>query len=132
MPSSPFDELQEEISSINSIYGDGTLCTEAPINSEEPDSFSICILSPPTLTIDPRIILRLLFPITYPLERPTVLDATTNGKGISSDRALELAKNVLEEVWIEGNVAVFDLVETLKVHKDFQTYSRRQIQKTYR
>lgn len=132
MPSTPFDEFQEEISSINSIYGDGTLSPESSLDSGESNTFLVCILSPPALTIDPQIVLKLLFPISYPSKCPTVLDATTNGKGVSSDRALDIAKNVLEEVWIEGNVVVFDLVETLKVYLGTQALTKTRFLTTWK
>ncbi|EME43656.1 hypothetical protein DOTSEDRAFT_54412 [Dothistroma septosporum NZE10] len=98
------EELQDEVTSINSIYGDDTLSL---IESH------IYALSLPA---QPEVSLRLEFPSDYPDAPPSVLgtqhigDAIAKGEGTA---ILELVRDVLAEIYTPGTPSIFELIETV-------------------
>ncbi|KAF3317770.1 eIF2 kinase Gcn2p negative regulator [Orbilia oligospora] len=127
-------DLLDEITSINSIYAEDTLKLQQPpqasniANSGSTSSSiyrieageAVCILSPPSSEINPPVSLTIKFPRDYPASPPTILSGTTFGKGLSKDEVTQLSRDVLHNVWLEGVVVLFDLLEGLKelLHKD--------------
>ncbi|KAF3932694.1 hypothetical protein ABW19_dt0203214 [Dactylella cylindrospora] len=112
-------DLLDEITSLNSIYSPTTLTLQqSPDSSVEAavgEATAVCILSPPASEINPPVSLTIEFPKDYPASRPSILSGTTFGKGLSKEEVTQLSKDVLQNVWIEGGVAMFDFVEGLKV-----------------
>ncbi|TKA66516.1 hypothetical protein B0A55_09390 [Friedmanniomyces simplex] len=96
------EELNDEVTSINSIYGEDTL---------QFISGHIYALSLPAL---PAISLRIEFPVDYPDAPPSILgtqsvgESTAKGEG---NHLVNLTRNVLAEIYIIGSPCVFDLVE---------------------
>ncbi|KAK6498809.1 eIF2 kinase Gcn2p negative regulator [Arthrobotrys musiformis] len=127
-------DLLDEITSINSIYADDTLRLQQPpldSNIANPASNpssnyqietgeAVCVLSPPSSEINPPVSLTLKFPRDYPASPPTILSGTTFGKGLSKEEVTQLSRDVLHNVWLDGGVVLFDLLEGLKelLHKD--------------
>ncbi|KAF2140284.1 uncharacterized protein K452DRAFT_289043 [Aplosporella prunicola CBS 121167] len=100
--------LEDEITSINSIYDPDTESTLTVISSA-PEQ--ICALRLPSL---PSVSLRLEFPPDYPDAPPSVLGTQTVGddvpKGFGT-RVVELVRQVLADVYQPGEPCVFGLVE---------------------
>ncbi|KAK3070672.1 hypothetical protein LTR53_010049 [Teratosphaeriaceae sp. CCFEE 6253] len=99
------EELTDEVTSINAIYGDDTL-SSLSIDGH-PGLFSL------TLPVQPTIILRLDFPPNYPDSPPAVLGTQSigdNDKGAGTF-LVDLVRDVLASVYIPGASCVFDLVE---------------------
>ncbi|KAK6352458.1 eIF2 kinase Gcn2p negative regulator [Orbilia blumenaviensis] len=127
-------DLLDEITSINSIYAEDTLKLQQPPlgpnianPASNPSSIgqieageAVCILSPPADEINPPVSLTLKFPRDYPASPPTILSGTTFGKGLSKEEVTQLSRDVLHNVWLDGVVVLFDLLEGLKelLHKD--------------
>ncbi|RVD87957.1 uncharacterized protein DFL_002159 [Arthrobotrys flagrans] len=127
-------DLLDEITSLNSIYAEDTLRLQQPplaSNIANPASTpsstyrieageAVCILSPPSSEINPPVSLTLKFPRDYPASPPTILSGTTFGKGLSKEEVTQLSRDVLHNVWLDGVVVLFDLLEGLKelLHKD--------------
>ncbi|KAK6339288.1 eIF2 kinase Gcn2p negative regulator [Orbilia javanica] len=127
-------DLLDEITSLNSIYAEDTLKLHQPplaSNIAHPASTpssvyqieageAVCILSPPSSEINPPVSLTLKFPRDYPASPPTILSGTTFGKGLSKEEVTQLSQDVLHNVWLEGVVVLFDLLEGLKelLHND--------------
>jgi len=93
------DDLSDEIKALNAIYG-----AECLISS--PSDANVYTLQPPTSVVSPQLRLRLYIPPTYPQHAPTILDAGSVG----SARADEVLRNV----WRDGEVCFYDLVEGLR------------------
>lgn len=100
------DAVNDEIISINSIYGDDTLT----LISRNP---SICTLRVPSL---PSVVLRIKIPNAYPNEAPFVAGTETIGgnapKGTGTT-FVGLAQTTLSRVWAPGVPCIFDLIEEL-------------------
>lgn len=98
--------VEDEITSINSIYGEETLVSI----SQNP---TICTLRLPTL---PSLVLRIKFPDGYPDEPPIVTGTETVGdnapKG-SGAAFVDLAQVTLNKVYTAGTPCIFDLIEEL-------------------
>ena len=98
------DELVEEAQAINSIFGEETLQS-----TEEPDVYIFSIPSPEALPT-----LRISFPSSYPETQPTILGThTSTGEKGQGTRVVQLARDVLAEVYVPGTVVLFDLAEEL-------------------
>lgn len=98
------DELAEEAQAINSIFGEKTLQ-----NTEEPDIYIFSIPSPEALPT-----LRISFPPTYPEAQPQILGTQTSaGEKGQGTRIVQLARDVLAQVYVPGTVVLFDLAEEL-------------------
>ncbi|UJO18619.1 uncharacterized protein CLAFUR5_07251 [Fulvia fulva] len=97
------EDLRDEVTSINSIYGDHTL------SLIESDIYALSLPS------QPEVSLRLEFPSDYPDTPPSVLgtqhigDAIAKGEGTA---ILELVRDVLAEIYAPGTPSIFELIET--------------------
>lgn len=102
MEGSMSEELVDELTSINSIYGEKTL--------DKLDGPLYTLILP----AQPNVSLRLEFPADYPDAPPSILgtqsvgNETAKGEG---GRIVELAREVLAEVYSPGAPCIFDLVE---------------------
>ncbi|EMC93925.1 hypothetical protein BAUCODRAFT_214507 [Baudoinia panamericana UAMH 10762] len=97
-------ELEDEVTSINSIYGDGTL---EPL-SEEPAVYAL------TCPSQPSISLRLEFPASYPDAPPSVLGTQSVGESVPKGEGsyfVGLVRDVLSDIYTPGAPCIFDLVE---------------------
>jgi hypothetical protein len=100
------DAVEDEIISLNSIYGDGTLTSV----SKHP---RICALRVPSL---PSVVLRLDFPSDYPDQAPRVVGTETIGKSAPKGSGISfvnLAQATVKQLFNPGNPCVYDLVEEL-------------------
>ena len=100
------DAVGDELTSINSIYGDDTLT----LISRNP---SICTLRIPSL---PSVVLRIEFPNAYPEETPFVVGTETIGEDVpkgTGTTVVGLAQATLSRVWAPGVPCIFDLIEEL-------------------
>ena len=98
------EELDDEITSINSIYGDDTL-TKA---SNESTIYSLTIPSKPDISI------RLEFPHDYPDVPPSILGTQAVGNNVPKGEGtyfVDLVRDVLAEVYSPGAACIFDLIE---------------------
>lgn len=98
------DELQDEVISINSIYGDETLVAV-------PGEAAIYTL---VLPAQPAISLRLEFPADYPDAPPSVLGTQSVGNDIAKGQGLHLVKlvqDLLGRVYNPGAPCMYDLIE---------------------
>ena len=97
-------ELQEEVISINSIYGDETL----KVLSDEPHLHALILPAQPSIT------LRIQFPHDYPDAPPSIAGTQHIGDDVAKgDGAylVELVREVLAEIYTPGAPCVFDLIE---------------------
>ncbi|KAF2483603.1 ribosomal protein S5 domain 2-type protein [Neohortaea acidophila] len=97
-------ELQDELTSINSIYGEHTLNS---ITSED----SVYTLTFPS---QPDISFRVDFPEQYPDVPPSILGTQSVGGSVGKgDGAylVDLVRDVLADVYTPGAPCIFDLVE---------------------
>jgi hypothetical protein len=101
------DAIQDEITSINSIFDEGTL---TPLSEDA----SLCSLQLPSF---PSITLRIEFPKDYPDAPPSILGTETVGqdvqKGMGS-RVVDIARDVLAEVYRPGEACIYDLLEEVR------------------
>ncbi|KAK5682976.1 hypothetical protein LTS10_004504 [Elasticomyces elasticus] len=98
------EELNDEVTSINAIYGDNTIC-----ELSEERTYAL------TLPNRPDIALRVEFPIDYPDAPPSILGTQhTGAASAKGDGAflVDLIRDVLAEVYVPGAPCVFDLIET--------------------
>ncbi|KAL1591061.1 hypothetical protein WHR41_00017 [Cladosporium halotolerans] len=98
------EELLDEITSINSIYGDNTL-------TKTSDNSNIYAL---TLPIRSNISLRTEFPAGYPNVPPSILGTQHIGENVAKGEGQQIVDSiraVLEEVYIPGSPCIFDLIE---------------------
>lgn len=98
------EELDDEITSINSIYGEQTL-------GRLWDESHLYALSLPA---QPSISVRVVFPDNYPDAPPSVLGTQSIGDDVAKgDGAylVELLREILAEVYIPGAPCIFDLIE---------------------
>jgi hypothetical protein len=98
------EELENEIEAINSIYGADTV--------RKPDESEVHILS----LLQHNISLRVSFPLDYPESIPQILGIQSIGenkkKGFGK-HILDLARDILESVFVPGSVCLFDLLQDL-------------------
>jgi len=101
------DAIQDEITSINSIFDEGTL---TPLSEDA----SLCSLRLPSF---PSITLRIEFSKDYPDAPPSILGTETVGqdvqKGMGS-RVVDVAREVLAEVYRPGEACIYDLLEEVR------------------
>ena len=98
------EELLDEITSINSIYGENTLVATS-------DDFTTYALS---LPIRSNISLRTEFPADYPDAPPSILGTQHIGDNVAKGEGQQIVdciREVLAEVYIPGSPCVFDLIE---------------------
>jgi hypothetical protein len=98
--------IDDEITSINSIYGDDTLIlvSKAPV------------ISTLRLPSHSAIVLRLEFPVDYPDAPPAVLGTETVGehapKGVGT-RVVEMSRDVLGRIYRPGEACIYDFIEEI-------------------
>jgi hypothetical protein len=98
------EELLDEITSINSIYGDDTLTATA----EDSRIYAL------TLPIRSNISLRTEFPADYPDAPPSILGTQHIGDNVAKGEGQQIVdciRAVLAEIYIPGSPCVFDLIE---------------------
>ena len=97
-------ELEDELTSINSIYGESTLVEV----SSEPTIYSLAF--PSQLAIS----LRISFPSGYPDIPPSILGTQSMGKDVGKGEGtylVDLVRDVLSKVYTPGAPCIFDLIE---------------------
>ena len=98
------EELLDEITSINSIYGENTLVATS-------DDTTIYALTLPTSS---NISLRTEFPADYPNAPPSILGTQHIGDNVAKgegQQIVECIRTVLAEIYIPGSPCIFDLIE---------------------
>ena len=102
------EELEDEVTSINSIYGEDTLTKLA----DAPTGYALNFPSQPGISI------RIEFPENYPDTPPSV----PGTQSVSGDLAkgegtyfVEVVRDVLAEIYTPGAPCIFDLVEEVGV-----------------
>ena len=99
------EDLEHEFEAINSIYGDDTLSK----SSEQ----GIYVLSLPSHSVS----IRISFPPTYPHKLPGIAGVQSTGtdtrKGFGT-HVLEIAEQVLWDVYTPDSVCLFDLIQELE------------------
>ncbi|WPG98264.1 Hypothetical protein R9X50_00105200 [Acrodontium crateriforme] len=98
------EELTDEVTSINSIYGNGTLTSI----STEPIIFGL------SLPAQSSISLRIEFPTQYPDVPPSILGTQHVGDDVAKGEGtylVEIVREVLAQVYMPGAPCIFDLVE---------------------
>lgn len=98
------EELLDEITSINSIYGDNTLIS----TSEDSRLYAL------TLPIKSNISLRIEFPADYPDAPPSILGTQHIGDNVAKGEGQQIVdciREVLAEIYIPSSPCIFDLIE---------------------
>jgi hypothetical protein len=98
------EELLDEITSINSIYGENTLVATS-------DDSTVYAL---TLPIASNISLRTEFPADYPDAPPSILGTQHIGDNVAKGEGQQIVdciRTVLAEIYIPGSPCIFDLIE---------------------
>ncbi|KAJ4377374.1 hypothetical protein N0V83_000199 [Neocucurbitaria cava] len=98
------DAIQDELTSINSIFDEGTLS----VIDENSRLFSLRL---PSL---PSIVLRLEFPADYPDAPPSILGTQSVGQDVPKGmgiRAVDVVRSVLADVYRPGEACIYDLLE---------------------
>lgn len=101
-------DLLDEITSINSIYGDDTLFS---LSLEEKESSHFYSLTLPSL---PSISLRLEFPQDYPDAPPSIIGTQSVGDDIpkgAGTQIVDIIRDILSEIYNPGASVIFDLIE---------------------
>lgn len=101
------DAIQDELTSINSIFDQGTL---SPIDEDE-RLFSLRLPS------FPSIILRIEFPADYPDAPISVLGTQSVGQDVPKgmgNRAVDVVRDVLAEIYRPGEACIYDLLEEVR------------------
>ena len=98
------EELDDEVTSINSIYGEATL-------KKSSDEFNTYALAFPS---QPGISVRIEFPEDYPDAPPSILGPQSTGENIAKGEGnyfVELVRDVFAEIYMPGAPCIFDLIE---------------------
>jgi hypothetical protein len=102
------ETLNDEITSINSIYTEDTL---SPISVQDATLFSLRLPSLDSIT------LRIAFPTDYPDAPPSILGTQSVGddvpKGVGS-QVVDVVRDVLAKVYNPGLPCIFDLLEEVR------------------
>jgi hypothetical protein len=101
------DAIQDELTSINSIFDEGTLS----VVSEDDRIFSLRLPSYPS------VILRIEFPADYPDAPISVLGTQSVGQDVPKgmgNRAVGVVRDVLAEVYRPGEACIYDLLEEVR------------------
>lgn len=94
------EELEQEVGAIEAIY---------PEYIEKLAS-SIYKFKVPQ---HEHIIFQMSFPENYPNEKPFILDVISENEGFDEKYLMQLFQEVLDSIYIEGNVIIFDLFTEL-------------------
>lgn len=109
------DELQDEVEAINSIYGEGSLTPADDSASSSASGAHTAAAAAEYILKLPgdASSLRLQFPASYPAQAPKVLGTHHSSGGVrgAGSRDLGLFREVLDSVFQEGVVCLFDAVE---------------------
>ncbi|KAI5854438.1 RWD repeat domain-containing protein [Tricharina praecox] len=92
------DDLSDETAALNAIYSFSCLICGS--------SAGEYILQPPASVVSPALRLRLHIPLDYPASPPTIIANGSTGAA--------LAQEVLDNVFRQGEVCLYDLVEGLR------------------
>ncbi|OTA37063.1 hypothetical protein BTJ68_03122 [Hortaea werneckii EXF-2000] len=98
------EELQDEVTSITSIYGEESLSRL----SQDPAIYSLVIPAQPSISI------RIEFPTKYPDVPPSILGTQHIGDNVAKgDGAflVDLLRETVAEIYIPGAPCLFDLIE---------------------
>ncbi|KAI7079145.1 hypothetical protein KC352_g41708, partial [Hortaea werneckii] len=98
------EELQDEVTSITSIYGEESLSRL----SQDPAIYSLVIPAQPSISI------RIEFPTKYPDVPPSILGTQHIGDNVAKgDGAflVDLLRETVAEIYIPGPPCLFDLIE---------------------
>jgi len=98
------EELQDEVTSITSIYGEESLSRL----SQDPAIYSLVIPAQPSISI------RIEFPTKYPDVPPSILGIQHIGDNVAKgDGAflVDLLRETVAEIYIPGAPCLFDLIE---------------------
>ncbi|KAI7704391.1 UPF0029-domain-containing protein [Hortaea werneckii] len=98
------EELQDEVTSITSIYGEEALSRL----SQDPAIYSLVIPAQPSISI------RIEFPTKYPDVPPSILGTQHIGENVAKgDGAflVDLLRETVAEIYIPGAPCLFDLIE---------------------
>lgn len=101
------DAIQDELTSINSIFDEGTLS----LIDENARLFSLRL---PSLA---SVIIRIEFPADYPDAPPSVLGTQSVGQDVPKgmgNRVVDIVRNVLAEVYRPGEACIYDLIEEVR------------------
>jgi hypothetical protein len=101
------DALNDEITSINSIYDSDTLVALAQ------DELLFSLRLPSQLSIT----LRLEFPSDYPDAPPSILGTQSVGEDVHKgvgNQIVDITRDVLAQVYRPGEACIFDLLEEVK------------------
>jgi hypothetical protein len=118
--------LDDEVMSLNSIYGDGTLVVSAASSDQAGTEGTDGILRLPS---HPTISLRVFFPATYADDPPAVLGTNSVGEGLlkgAGQAAVRIARKLLEDTFKPGQPCLFDITEELgdALNAELDTLSR--------
>lgn len=98
------DAIEDELTSINSIFDENTLS----VVDESTRLYSL------KLAYLPSVILRIEFPLDYPDAPPSILGTQSVGQDVPKGmgtRAVDVVRNVLAEVYRPGEACIYDLLE---------------------
>ncbi|KAM0724005.1 hypothetical protein Q7P37_000996 [Cladosporium fusiforme] len=98
------EDLLDEITSINSIYGDTTLVSTS-------DDSRIYALTLPSKS---NVSLRIEFPADYPDAPPSILGTQHIGDNVAKGEGQQIVdciRDILAEIYIPGSPCIFDLIE---------------------
>lgn len=101
-------ELEDEITSINSIYGETTLV------QVETEPLVLAL----TFPSQPAVSLRVEFTTQYPDVPPSILGPQSVGSDVAKGEGtvlVDLVRDVLPEVYTPGAPCIFDLVEEVEL-----------------
>ncbi|KAK5166520.1 uncharacterized protein LTR77_008063 [Saxophila tyrrhenica] len=98
------DEVQDEVTSINAIYGDDTLVQDQNLAAH----YAL------TFPSQPSISLHIEFPPDYPDAPPSILGTKSTGDDVAKGEGshlVSLTRDALAEIYTPGAACVFDLIE---------------------
>lgn len=101
------DAIQDEITSIDAIFDEGTL---TPLDGDA----SLCSLRLPSL---PSVTLRIQFPQDYPDAPPSILGTQSVGQDVPKgmgNRVVDVVRRVLADVYKPGEPCIYDLLEEVR------------------
>lgn len=101
-------ELEDEITSINSIYGENTLV------QVETEPLVLAL----TFPSQPAVSLRVEFTMQYPDVPPSILGPQSVGNDVAKGEGtilVELVRDVLPGIYTPGAPCIFDLVEEIEL-----------------
>jgi hypothetical protein len=104
--------LDDEIMSINAIYGPDTLALVDDVARAPPPATAVCILRFPNSSVT----LRLQFPDNYPDAPPSILGTESTGTQVRRGVGTKIAdatREVLARVYRIGEPCVYDLIEEM-------------------